>query len=609
MAVFPRRPRCALLSFLAVSLIASACSLVKPAEAPVDLHERARSLVEAGNHADAARLYAQLAADEPAERDDYELLSAEQWVAAGRVADAKQALGAASAAARAKQPTSFGLVAAEIAVAESDGAGALRELDAISVPAAPDLAQNYWYLRGEAFFLRGSAVEGTRAFVERERYLSGPAVSASRQELFAKIRGAAQRGSPLTPPAQSDPIVAGWLQLGTVAVELQRDPLHAAAALGNWQALYPQHPAAQSVLAAAQTQIAVANQFPNQIALLLPLSGRAEAAGTAVRDGFIAGYLDQDAASRPRLKVYDVAAESVAGAYQHAIQDGASFVVGPLTKEDVAAVAPLAAGRMPVLALNFLADSSASPQNFYQFALLPEDEARIVARRLVAEGKRTGVAILPDNEWGTRVGAAFADELTQLGGTVADSGRYETGRSDFSDVIKQTLQIHGIKGEPAAHRSDAEFVFVAGTPAALRLMVAQLKFHFAGDIPRYSTSDSFEPSPGANSDLDGLFFPDMPWMVSADPVTTRIRDAVRAAWPARTARLNRLFAFGFDAYRLVPALRAQGLAGANEIDGVTGRLRLDDRNRIRRELDWAQIRDGQAAPLEPPPPEPAPPAP
>ena len=155
MAVIPRRPRFALLSFLAASLIASACSLVRPAEAPVDLQERAKAQVDAGNHADAARLYAQLAAEDPAERDDYELLSAEQWVAAGRVADAKLALGAASTAARARQPTSFALVAAEIAVAESDGAGALRELDAIGVPAAPDLAQNYWYLRGEASFLAG----------------------------------------------------------------------------------------------------------------------------------------------------------------------------------------------------------------------------------------------------------------------------------------------------------------------------------------------------------------------------------------------------------------------------------------------------------------------
>lgn len=597
MAVILRRPRLALLRWLAIPLIASACSLVQPVDNLANLQARAQSLADAGNHADAARLYAELASDVPSQHDEYELLCTEQWVAAGRVPEAKQALAAVSSDARARQPTSLGLVTAEIAVAEGDGARAIRELDAIGVPAAADLAQSYWHLRGEASFITGHVAEGTQAFVERERYLTEPALRSNREELFAKIRAAAQRGSPVTPPPKSDPIVAGWLQLGPVAIELQRDPMHAAAALSNWQARYPQHPANQSVLALAQNQIAVATEYPDQIALLLPLSGRAEAVGTAVRDGFIAGYLDQDAGSRPRLKVYDVAAESVAGAYQHAIQDGASFVVGPLTKEDVAAVAPLSAGRTPVLALNFLADSTASARNFYQFALLPEDEARIVARRLVSDGRLKGVAIVPDNEWGTRIGAAFAEELTQLGGTLLDSGRYETGGSDFSDVIKQTLQIHGVKGEPATHRNDAEFVFVAGTPSAERLMVAQLKFHFAGDIPEYSTSDCFEPDPAANGDLEGVYFPDMPWMVSADPVTTRIRDEVRGAWPARTARFNRLFAFGFDAYRLVPALRAQALAGTNEIDGMTGKLRLDDHNRIRRELDWAQIRNGQPATL------------
>jgi outer membrane PBP1 activator LpoA protein len=597
MAVISRRPRPALAVLLAIAFAAAACSLVKPVEPPVDKQSNAKSLAAAGNHADAARLYAQLAAEQPADHDNFELLSAEQWAAAGRLPEAKQALAEVSADARTKEPTSRALVAAEIALAGNDGAAAVHELDSIAVPTVPDLAQNYWYIRGTASFLTGHPIEGTRAFVERERYLSDPALRANREQLFNSIRAAAERGSPMKVPPKSDPIVAGWLQLGPVAVELQRDPMHATAALNSWQAMYPQHPANQSVLALAQSEIAVATEFPDQIALLLPLSGRSEAIGTAVRDGFIAGYLEQDVGSRPRVKVYDVAAESVAGAYQHAVQDGASFIVGPLTKEDVAAVAPLAAGRTPVLALNFLADSVVSSGNFYQFALLPEDEARIVARRLAADGKLKGIAIVPDSEWGTRVGAAFADELTHLGGTVLDSGRYEAGRSDFSDVIKQTLQIRGVKGEPASHRSDAEFVFIAGTPSTERLMVSQLKFHFAGDIPEYSTSDCFEPDPGANGDLDGVSFPDMPWMVSADPVTARIRDAVRGAWPARTARLNRLFAFGFDAYRLVPALRAKALVGTSEIDGVTGKLHLDDHNRIRRELDWAQIRNGIPAAL------------
>jgi outer membrane PBP1 activator LpoA protein len=108
----------------------------------------------------------------------------------------------------------------------------------------------------------------------------------------------------------------------------------------------------------------------------------------------------------------------------------------------------------------------------------------------------------------------------------------------------------------------------------------------------YSMSDSFEPDPTANSDLDGMLFPDMPWMVANDPVTVQIRDAVRAAWPARTARRDRLYAFGFDAYRLVPALRSKSPAEAGDISGVTGKLHLDGQNRIRRDLDWSQIRNG-----------------
>jgi outer membrane PBP1 activator LpoA protein len=293
------------------------------------------------------------------------------------------------------------------------------------------------------------------------------------------------------------------------------------------------------------------------------------------------------------LKIYDVAAEPAAAAYQQAIDDGAGFVVGPLTKEDVAAVAALDTGRTPLLALNFLGDSANAAPNFYQFALLPEDEARRVARRLVADGKLKGVAIIADGEWGNRVQAAFADELSQHGGALLSSGRYEASRSDFSDTIRQILQVRAVRGEPSSHRTDADFVFIASnTAGAARLIMPQLKFNYAGDIPVYATSDSFEPDPGANAALEGMIFPDMPWMVSDDPTTIEIRDSVHAAWPARTARRDRLYAFGFDAYRLVPALRARTPSQTNELSGVTGELFLDNQNRIRRELLWVQMRNG-----------------
>ncbi|HEY0745573.1 MAG TPA: penicillin-binding protein activator [Steroidobacteraceae bacterium] len=574
------------------ALIAAACSLVT--QTPADKQGHAAKMVRDGKHAEAAREYGDLALQLPAERDNYELLSAEQWVAAGDVAAAKQALAQVSPEARTKLATPRALVAAEIAYAENDPTRAIRELDQIPVPTSPDQAQNYYWIRGRSAFLTGHPVEGTRALVEREHYLTDPAaLKANRDELLIRVRTAAERGAPMKPPPKTDPIVVGWLALGPVAVEVERNPARAAPALDNWKRMFPDHPANASVLAVAQTQIEVATEYPNQIALLLPLSGPSEAFGVAVRDGFVAAYLQQNAATRPRLKIYDVAAEDVATSFNRALSDGAGFVVGPLTKEHVAALAPLSDGRTPVLALNFLGDTASPEKNFYQFALLPEDEARMVARRVVADGRPAGVVIAPIGELGTRVSAAFADELKSLGGTVLDSGRYESSQPDFSDIIKQVLQVKSVKGEPSTHRSDATFVFIVGSnAAAARLIMPQLKFHFAGDVPVYSTSYSFEPDPGANGDIDGMLFPDMPWMISHDPVTAQIRDPVRAAWPARTARRDRLYAFGFDAYRLVPGLKSNNPAVSSEIAGVTGKLHLDAQNKIRRDLDWAQIKGG-----------------
>ncbi len=510
MALSSRRPRF-LGGVLAMCVLAAACSLVKPVTTPEDNPENAQRLANAGRHAEAAHAYAELAAANTSDRDNYELLSAEQWVAAGNVAEAKRALAAVSAAARTQLSTSRALVGAEVALADNDAAGALVELNRIPVPTQVDLAQNYQSMRRRSEALLDHPVEGAHLV-----------------------------------PAPAGPVSAGGL--------------------------------------------------PAQIALLLPLSGRAESVGVAVRDGFIAAYLGQAVGTRPRLKIYDTAGAAVAGAYRQAIDDGADFVVGPLTKDEVAAVAPLSAGRTPVLALNFN-DTVVDTANFYQFALLPEDEARIVARHLVADGKLAGVSLAPNSEWGRRVEGAFSDEFTHLGGTLLDSGRYETSQKDFAVVIKQVLQVHAVKGEPGTHRTDAAFVFVAAGGATARLIVPQLKFNYAGDVPAYSTSDSFEAESRSNADLDGLFFPDMPWMVSADPATGQIRDGVRSAWPARTARLDRLYAFGFDAYQLVPALQARTLGGGGELAGVTGKLHLDEHNRIRRDLDWAQVRNGVPAAL------------
>ncbi len=148
MAAISRRPRLPLYAALTVSLVLAACSLLKPVQAPEDKQERAQHLARDGKHAEAAQAYAELATLQPADHDTYELLSAEQWLAAGNIAAAKEAFAAVSAEARSRLPAARALVAAEIAYAENDGARAIRELDQIPVPTSADLAQNYYWIRG-----------------------------------------------------------------------------------------------------------------------------------------------------------------------------------------------------------------------------------------------------------------------------------------------------------------------------------------------------------------------------------------------------------------------------------------------------------------------------
>lgn len=346
------------------------------------------------------------------------------------------------------------------------------------------------------------------------------------------------------------------------------------------------------------------------IALLLPVTGRAAGAAQSVRDGFMTAYYQAPAAERPRVRVYDTGIMSVAAALTQAREQGADFIVGPLTREEVTAAADYTAGRAPLLALNFLPPEKAAPADFYQFALSPEDEARLAARRILDDHHPRGIAIVPAGEWGTRVLGAFRQELNAGGGELIASTQIDAARTDYSSSITEVLRISEstarykrlesvlgtkLQFEPR-RRGDIEFIFAPGQASTERLLRPQLRFHYAGDIPTYATSDAFEPDMHANEDLEGLMFPDMPWILGGD-FADAVHAAAREAWPNGGPYRSRLFAFGFDAFRLAQALPHHGAASSVSVEGLTGRLSLDADHRVRRELNWAQVHNGELRPL------------
>ncbi len=372
-----------------------------------------------------------------------------------------------------------------------------------------------------------------------------------------------------------------------------------------------------------QATLAAAGRQPNgplqtsptasaHVALLLPITGRTAAAALSVRDGFMTAFYQSPAAQRPEIRVYDTGEASIAEAVTRATQEGAEFIVGPLTREEIVAASELAVRHPPVLALNFLPVEKPAPAAFYQFALSPEDEARQAARRIIADGHRVGIAFVPTGDWGTRVLTAFTQELQAGGGTLLTNAAIDSGLTDFAEPITQSLRISDsesrhkrlesvlgtkLQFEPR-RRADIQFIFAPAPANMERLLRPQLRFHFAGDIPTYATSDAFEPDPRSNQDLEALMFPDMPWMLGGD-LADAVREAARNAWPNGAARRGRLFAFGFDAYRLAMALREHPDATNVNLEGLTGRLSLDRDRHVRRELGWAQLKNGELRLLPP----------
>ena len=590
--------------------------------------DRAEALAHQGDQAGAARVYEALAEQNSgADRNDYLFRATRAYLAARQPEESARVLATVQQPLNSQQSSQYGMLDVEVTLARGQAVQAWQKVSVLPVPGTVSDAVEYFRLRGRVALAADRPADAVAAEISAEPWLANAAdLRQSRVNLLGELRDASDHGVKIDPRVSNDPVIRGWLELGTLAAQAAHNLNSAVPQIEAWRARYPNHPAADIV----RTQL-LGNQQSQpvesaeaHIALLLPISGRASAAATQVRDGFMTAYFQANPAQRPRVRVYDTGeGGGIADAVSRATQEGAEFIVGPLTREEVTAAADLPAAHPPILALNFLPNDRPGPATFYQYALSPEDEARLAARRILADGHRNGVAVVPSGDWGTRVLAAFKQELESGGGALFATVSIDPIQTDFSDPVMEILRItdsqarrkrlESILGtklefEPR-RREDLEFIFAPGQASMERLLRPQLRFHYAGDVATYATSDAFDPDPRQNQDMEGLMFPDMPWMLGGD-LADAVRSAVHDAWPNGGPRLGRLFAFGFDAYRLAVALHDQrGAAGAVNIEGLTGRLNIDADRRVHRDLNWALLHDGEIKLLQPPGQEaPAPPA-
>ena len=498
-------------------------------------------------------------------------------------------------------------LAAELAMGRNQPKAALTALNHPSLQRLGELSVEQ-QVRTHTVRARALEADGQTMAAISERVFVGPLLqgaelSANNDAIWALV--AALPPEQLQSTANDD--VGGWLSLaravkGAGTLEQQQ------AAIDSWKAQNPKHPAAVQLPATLAQLRALTSEPLTKIALLLPQEGPLAAVAKALREGFMAAHYQAQQAGQnpPSIQVFDSSRlTSMDEFYRQAKAAGVQLVVGPLEKPLVKQLNGREQLPITTLALNYSDAGAEGPPQLFQFGLSAEDEAREVARRAWADGKRSAVAMVPKGEWGDRVLDAFRQSWQAKGGTLIAAEHVDQPVA-LAQQVAELFQLRNSEGRAKrlqstvgadvaaqpSRRQDIDFMFLAATPQQAQQIKPTMVFQYAGDVPVYATSHLFTNSndQAQYMDLNGVRFCETPWLLNAnDP----LRLQVIAQWPQAAGSLGRLYAMGVDAYRLAPRLGQLKTLPESRIDGLSGSLGMNPARRIERQLPWAEFVDGK----------------
>jgi len=170
-------------------------------------------------------------------------------------------------------------------------------------------------------------------------------------------------------------------------------------------------------------------------ALLLPMTGKASEQGHGLKNAAQIAFADLN---NQQLVVdfFDTksSAQGAREAAIGAITGGAKIIFGPLTAEEVDAVAPIAkSDNVPVVSF------STSPQvlqrGVYSLGLLGDEQIKKIVAYAVAKGKRSFAILVPDNHYGLSLAKAAYDAVKSNNAKLIKIGFYPPDSLDFSHLI------------------------------------------------------------------------------------------------------------------------------------------------------------------------------
>ncbi len=362
----------------------------------------------------------------------------------------------------------------------------------------------------------------------------------------------------------NQPILQGWLKLSLIARETRQQIFFDQ--LQTWQQQYPQHQANSILTNITELSASINNSNSSQqIAVLLPITGIFSGPGTAIRDGIFAANRAENIPNI-NIQVYDTNNIAAAELYNQAIINGADLIIGPLLKDDVAAVAQLE-HPVPTLLLN---DSNIhNDSNLYSFNLSPMIESQQLAAQAHKNGYYQTLIIAPNNSWSINIINTFNKTWSKNNGIVVDTLLYDDN-TNFNIAIRDFLKVSANQANaPQYHtqitsprRQDFDMIFLLAYPSKAAQIMPMLRYYFANDIPIYALSLTYAGNINTlrDQDLDGIMFLDMPWIFD--------HQLENKNWPEQFNSYTRLYAMGISSYAIVIQL-AKLIVFPAIVDNVT----------------------------------------
>jgi outer membrane PBP1 activator LpoA protein len=333
---------------------------------------------------------------------------------------------------------------------------------------------------------------------------------------------------------------------------------------------------------------------PSRIAVLIPNRGPYAAPAYSIRQGILRAQDNDHRGRQVRIRFYDTEnGQPINNTYNQAIQDGADFVIGPLTKPNVTALLRSSTISVPTLALNYT--DSRHPAQYYEIGLLPEDEVDQLIKEARKKGLSRALLIAPQSTFGTRLSKPLVSRWQAQGGQLIDT-LYFTPRTNFKEAVARLLRINiaednalmrsGDRNKTRLEnqrRSDFDVIFLIASPQEGRTIVPLLRYYYVDTTPIYAPSSIYaERDPVNDVDLNNIYICDMPASMQGDQAALQTN--------------HRFYALGQDAYLLSQSLKQLEETSGLTLPGETGELSINNKRQIHRDINCGVVRNGYLSP-------------